>query len=97
MAAQLSLNFSNGPRRQMRLGSYGTLSKADLKDLDAANRRVYALLSDGRWHTDAEVIAASRQREGLRRLRELRQIGIDIDTRRLPGRRAYEYRMSVVT
>jgi hypothetical protein len=58
---QLELNFTAKP----------TLK--DKQDFGSARYRILQLLSDGRWHGADEVIFASGQREGLRRLRELRK------------------------
>lgn len=76
------------------LGGEGTLTEADLPSLGAAAERVLALLQDGQWHTATEVIRVSGQREGLRRLRQLRQAGHRIDAERSGDSREWRYRLA---
>lgn len=75
-------------RRRKRLGGEATLNHADLVDTAHARGRVRELLSDGRWHSATEIIAAAGQREALRRLRELRQPphNLTVERRRAEGR-----------
>jgi hypothetical protein len=78
------------------LGGEGTLVEADLPSLGAAAERVLALLADHQWHSATEVIQASQQREGLRRLRQLRQAGHRIEARRSDDlSREWVYRLEV--
>lgn len=66
------------------LGGEGTLVARDLPELSAAKQAIYTLVRDGRWHSAHEIrdIAAGGQSEGLRRMRELRDYGFDIEARR---------------
>ena len=70
-----------------RLGGQGILQRADLIDLQTQRARVLWLMLDGLWHTATEIITWSHGREGLRRMRELREIPhMSIERRRLKGR-----------
>ena len=60
------------------LGGQGALTDSDLEDFNEAEARVYNLMKDRRWHSASEIVEVSGQREGLRRLRELRSSGIQI-------------------
>ena len=61
-------------QRIKALGGIGILTKADIHDLNTQKMRVLWLMMDGCWHQAGEVINVSGGREGLRRLRELREI-----------------------
>lgn len=64
----------DGIERQRRsLGGAGILTDGDLIEFSTAARAIERLMRDGRWHTATEIIAKSGQREGLRRMRELRR------------------------
>ena len=56
--------------------------------------KVLEVLADGEWHDGYALchpgIGGS---EGLRRLRELREDGHDIEMRRVPGRNTRQYRL----
>lgn len=57
-------------------------------------RRVAKLLASGRWHSGPEICDPNvGGSEGLRRLRELRAQGWDIEKRRIPNSDAFEYRV----
>jgi len=49
------------------------LKTEDFVDFDKAEKAVFNLMKDGNWHTASEIINTSGQREGLRRMRTLRQ------------------------
>lgn len=71
-----------------------TATKRDLQDFQEATTRAYELLRDGQWHSRDDIRAATGQDEGMRRVRELRQCGYIIETRRpTPERRTHEYRL----
>ena len=93
-AKQMLIDFAPHARRQVTLGAYGALTRDDMRSLDAAQQRVLGLLKDGQWHKASEIIAVARQREGIRRLRELRAKGYDIEPRRHKLTREYEYRLT---
>ena len=75
--------------------AFTSMTPHDFSGLQAACRRVYDLMRDGEWHTATEVIDAAKQREGLKRMRDLRQIGYKIETDR-PGQ-GREFRYKLVT
>lgn len=63
------------------------------RTMSTGAKRVLELMGDGKWHTPEEIIAASRQREGLRRMRDLRQ-WYNVEHRSIKGRKAWEYRLT---
>jgi len=73
--------------------AFAGMTERDFSGLQSACRRVYDLMKDGAWHTAQAIIDASGQREGIRRMRELRQIGYVVEERREPGRREWSYRI----
>jgi hypothetical protein len=77
-----------------RLGGRGILKRYDIKDLKAQRNRVLWLMLDGLWHTATEIINFSQGREGLRRMRELREIPhVTIHRRRAAKKREFMYRL----
>jgi len=52
---------------------FTTLNESDYDDLKRSTKRVYYLMKDGEWHHAQSIITASETREGLRRMRELRE------------------------
>jgi hypothetical protein len=52
-------------------------------------------MCDLKWHSATEIINVSGQREGLRRLRTLRDKGLIIETKRESESRDFSYKMSV--
>ena len=75
-----------------RIG-FASMTPHDFSGLQSACRRVYDLMRDGEWHTATEVIDAAKQREGLRRMRDLRQIGYVLEQHRPEGSREWHYRL----
>ena len=83
----------NVARKIKSLGGVGILRPTDIPSLSEAARRVEALMLDGGWHKATEILAVAGQREGLRRLRELRP---RYDVARMPndsGGRDFLYRL----
>lgn len=86
-------------RHAARLGGAGILNEDDLAELNAAVLRVLGLMSDWRWHRAEEIRAVAGKdgrpaTEGLRRMRELRDRGFEIEKRRARVEaRAFEYRL----
>lgn len=78
-----------------RIGATKELTADALKGLSAATHKVLTLMrSDYDWHSATEIIEASGIREGLRRLRELRQVGLTVDMRLKDGAaREFEYKL----
>ena len=72
------------------------LTTKDFTDFNKAQQAVYSLMQDGRWYKAETIIKRSGQREGLRRMRDLRQHPsvVDIESRR-PSKNSREwcYRM----
>ena len=82
------------------LGGAGYLTPDDLADFAKAERAIFALMSDGAWHTDAAIIAATGgQRDALRRMRNLRKAvstsGGVVRYAHIECRRASEKRLSL--
>lgn len=82
-----------------KLGGEGILCDADMPSLKAGRKRVFELMRDGAWHTAEEICDAAGEngipaREGLRRMRELRQHGFFIERERMDHRR-FRYRMKM--
>ena len=75
-----------------RIG-FASMTPHDFSGLQAACRRVYDLMRDGEWHTAQAIIDASGQREGIRRMRDLRQIGYQIETDRPGDGREFRYKL----
>jgi hypothetical protein len=75
------------------LGGDGILEVDDLEALHTQRADVYRLMKDGRWHSAMEILNAARGTEGLRRLRELRKYGAEIQKVRVPNQRTWQYRM----
>ena len=73
--------------------AFTSMTPHDFSGLQAACRRVYDLMRDGEWHTAQAIIDASGQREGIRRMRDLRQIGYTIETDRPGQGREFRYRL----
>lgn len=87
--------------RQIRaIGGEKFLNECDLEDFQAASLRVLLLLLDGEWHSPDEIrLAAGTDglpaAEGLRRMRELRARGYDIELKRVAERRFFMYSLSL--
>ena len=80
-----------------RLGGAGILSRQDVEDLRDAKTKILWLMLDGEWHSATEILTVSGAREGLRRMRELRDIpGVNIERKRGMGRDFF-YRLSLHT
>jgi hypothetical protein len=76
-----------------RLGGVGILIKQDLPSLSKAQRRIVVLMEDEHWHSATEIIEASGQREGLRRLRDLRSKGYTVNMERDGESREFFYQL----
>ena len=80
-----------------RLGGEGILTLKDISELKGGTRRVLALMRDGRFHSAQEIMIAAGKgdipaMEGLRRMRELRAHGFDIEKEKM-GNRHWMYRL----
>lgn len=77
-----------------KLGGEGILKRSDIQDLTSQRERVLWLMLDGLWHRASDIIRVAGGSEGLRRLRELRDIdGAVIDRVRVHGSREFVYRL----
>ena len=75
------------------LGGKGILTTQDLKDFSKAQRLILGLMSDGEWHPASEIIEVGGQRESLRRLRDLRSSGYDVQLKRDSQSRDFLYQL----
>jgi len=80
-----------------RLGGEGILTPEDIPELKAGARRVLALMRDSRFHSAEEIMVAAGKggvpaMEGLRRMRELRAHGFDVE-KEMVGTRRWMYRL----
>lgn len=80
------------------IGGPGILTGRDTRELNAGAMRVLKMMSDRAWHTREEIeIAAGENgipaREGLRRMRQLRQIGFIVSKRRAENNREWVYKL----
>lgn len=71
-------------RRIVSLGGEGILSREQAMATNAAVLEVLALMIDGRWYSPSEIRRAAgfgfvEASEGLRRMRELRHVGWDVE------------------
>ena len=87
------LDWTPPPASAKSLGGEGTLTEKDIDELNEATRRVHRIMSDGAWHSASSIIAAAGQREGLRRMRELRK-WFSVERRRNGESREFEYRLA---
>jgi hypothetical protein len=79
-----------------KLGGEGILSRQDVRDLKNQRAKVLYLMLDGMWHSGQEILVWSGGTEGLRRMRELREIpGASIERFRPDGKREYHYRLKL--
>ena len=78
-----------------KLGGEGILTRRDIADFKGQRAKVLYLMLDGRWHFADQIIAVSGGREGLRRMRELREIpGATVERKTSPGySRLFLYRL----
>jgi len=88
-----------GPTSLASIGALGILRTEDLKALGAGSRRVAELMCDGGWYTAEEIRSAAGENgtpatEGLRRMRELRNLkGVILHRERIAGSRHFRYRL----
>jgi len=72
------------------------LKTEDFVDFDKAEKAVFNLMKDGNWHTASEIINTSGQREGLRRMRTLRQNPVVKEiAKKRTDKREWIYRMEL--
>ena len=77
-----------------RRNGFEGMTERDMSGLQEARRRVWKLMRDGQWHDATEIIDVAEQREGLKRLRELRSLGYVVERGRTdPESREWRYRL----
>lgn len=76
-----------------KLGGTGILTESDLPRLNSQKRNVWNLMCDGRWHHSSAIVSHAGGTEGLRRMRELREMpGVEIERTREPNM-SWSYRI----
>lgn len=68
------------------------ITQSDIEDFLSAEKRILDLLKDHNWHSASEIIEVGQQREALRRLRNLRSKGYEIEKTKAKGRE-FAYRL----
>ncbi len=92
------LNDNHLVQKLRALGATGILTADDIPHLTSQRRRVLDFMIDGEWHTGPAIVEVAGGSEGLRRLRELREItGVEIKRRRVEGTRTFEYQLIKVS
>lgn len=76
------------------LGGQGILTRYDIQEFSQAEASIIRLMKDGAWHKASAIILASGQREGLRRLRNLRKKGFQVKRRRDGESRDFLYQLN---
>lgn len=77
-----------------RLGAWGILTPSDIPSLQTQTGKVLDLMSDMCWHQASEIRFKAGGSEGLRRLRELRNLkGYDVEMQRRGMSRDFWYRL----
>ena len=75
-----------------KLGGEGIIDETDIPSLKTQRKRVWTLMLDDREHSGPEIVKVSGGSEGLRRLREFREVpGIEIEKRRDVSGRFFWY------
>jgi hypothetical protein len=92
------LNYTEDEWQWLRAhGAQTILEQSDISDLRKATARVFELMLDRQWHSPDEICAAAGGREGLRRLREVRQVirqwNLVIEKRKV-SKRLFYYRLT---
>jgi hypothetical protein len=76
-----------------RLGGEGILSHDDIRQFTKVEKLLVERMKDGEWHSATSIIEWTGQREGLRRLRDLRQKGYVVERMRNGDSRDFHYRL----
>ena len=77
--------------RIKKLGGAGILTRNDITDLTSQRAKVLWLMLDGFWHSADSIRDAAGGSEGLRRLRELRELPYVTITRHRGHSRRFYY------
>jgi len=84
----------NSNREIKRLGGEGILIEKDIIAFSKAEQAIIEWMEDGEWYSATSIIEASGQREGLRRLRDLRNKGFNVERKRISHLREFYYRLT---
>ena len=76
-----------------RLGGEGILNSTDILQFTKVEKALIEYMADEEWYSATCIIEWSGQREGLRRLRDLRQKGYLVERKRNAGSRDFFYRL----
>lgn len=96
MTEQLTLPATSPEeiQRAAKRLKFASITGKDYAELTESMQRIFALMSDQEWHTAEEIIAVSGQREGLRRMRDLRHHGYKVECERANTEtREFKYRL----
>lgn len=77
-----------------RLGGEGILAAQDIEAFSEAEARIINYMGEGIWCSASSIIENSGQREGLRRLRNLRSKGFAVERMRVSAAREFFYRLT---
>lgn len=66
-----------------------------LKEKSKSVQRVYSFMRKGTWRHSEDIrrAAGAHLSDGLRRMRDLRDLGLRIERKRVPGSYQYKYRI----
>lgn len=81
-------------REIKRLGGEGILNDRDIRDFSKVQLALIEYMADGEWYAATTIIEWSGQREGLRRLRDLRSRGFVVERKRDKTGREFYYRLT---
>ena len=81
-------------REIKRLGGEGILIAQDIVAFSKAEQAIIEWMEDGAWYSASSIIEQSGQREGLRRLRDLRSKGFNVERKRVSAAREFYYRLT---
>lgn len=75
-------------------GGTGILTNFDVEQLQKAERKIFELMQNGKWHKASEIREAACGSEGLRRMRALRR-WFTIERKRDGESRNFLYRLVI--
>lgn len=76
-----------------RRHAFEAATENDQHELQAACWRVWSIMRFGGWVTRAQIVAAAKQDEGMRRMQDLKQLGYKVVKLKVTGARAWLYRL----
>ena len=75
------------------IGGQGIVREKDIPSMKKGVQAVFDIMKDGRWYTIPMLRTLIGQEGADRRMRELRQAGIQVEKRRCGESRLFEYRI----